>query len=178
MRLEPETLLVLLAASALASFGAGVEQDPRTQAGATTTPSPFPTPTPRYKLLPYGFEPSNMRSTAPLLRFEDAAEVRSLEMNAAIARFFDKGDEKGNMIRGATPGGAPTRSDLTPYRPHVTPPLDLLGAAIAVVKEIRGQAREHEPRKKGEDMLRSLLLAPSPSPSPSPSPTPSPSPKP
>lgn len=60
-------------------------------------------------------------------------------MNAAIARFFERGDEKGNMLRGATPGGAPTLREMAPYRPHVTPAANLLGVAAIAVKEIKKQ---------------------------------------
>lgn len=95
----------------------------------------------------------------PLLRFEDEAEVRSLEMNAAIARFFDKRDERGNMLRGATPGGAPTRSEMAEYRPGVTPGVSLLGLALVVGKEIRKQIEQRKRMPPAE---------PSPSPSPSP----------
>jgi hypothetical protein len=132
---------------------------------ASPSPSPSASPAPRYRLLPYGFENPQARSAVPFLRFEDKAEVRSLEMNAAIARFFEKGDEKGNMLRGATPGGAPTLREMGPYRPHVTPGLDLLGAVMGAVKEIRKQI----------DLRKGMPAAdPSPSPSPSPSPPSSP----
>jgi hypothetical protein len=107
--------------------------------------------------VPYGFESVRDPSVVPLLRFEDKAEVRSLEMNAAIARFFDQGDEKGNMLRGATPGGAPTLRDMAPYRPHVTPSMDLLSAAVLAAKEIKRQIDLHKGMPAAE---------PSPSPSP------------
>jgi hypothetical protein len=115
--------------------------------------------------VPYGFENVKDRSVVPLLRFEDKAEVRALEMNAAIARFFEKGEEKSNMLRGATPGGAPTLRDMAPYRPHVTPGLDLLGAAVVAAKEIKKQIDLHKGMPAAD---------PSPSPSPTPSPTPRP----
>jgi len=95
----------------------------------------------------------------PLLRFEDRAEVRGMEMNAAIARFFESTNEKGSMLRGATPGGAPTLRDLGPYRPHVTPALNLLGAVMLATQEIKKQAE----RRRG-------MPAADPSPTPSPSP--------
>lgn len=98
---------------------------------------------------------------APLLRFEDQTEVRGLEMNAAIARFFESTDEKGNMLRGATPGGAPTLRDLGPYRPHVTPALNLLGAVMLATQEIKKQRSLHKGMPPAD-----------PSPSPTPSPTP------
>jgi hypothetical protein len=93
----------------------------------------------------------------PLLRFKDETEVRSLEMNAALARFFDKNDDNGNMLRGGAPGGAPTLREMTPYRPHVSPGGDFLGAAILAVREIRKQID----RRKGMPPA-----APSPSPTP------------
>jgi hypothetical protein len=126
MRFPLGTLLVFLGTAA--SAGA-VEAQPGGARAASATPSP----TPRYNLVPYGFETARERSAVPLLRFEERAEVRALEMNAAIARFFEKADEKGNMLRGATPGGAPPLRDLGPYRPHVTPALNLLGAVLLVV---------------------------------------------
>lgn len=134
---------------------------PTSPAQPAPAASPSPSPSPRYKLLPYGFETATDRSKVPLLRFEDRAEVRGLEMNAAIARFFDKSSDKGNMLRGATPGGAPTLRDMAPYRPHVTPGVNLLGIAVAAVQEVRKQIE----RRKG-------MPAVDPSPSPSPSPTP------
>ncbi len=154
MRPAPEALLVVLALMAASAGSARtLPQSPATAA------LPSPSPTPRYKLLPYGFESPKERSTVPLLRFEDHAEVRALEMNAAIARFFDKSDDRGNMLRGATPGGAPTLRDMTAYRPHVTPAIDLLGVAAAAVREIRKQI----------DLRRGMPAAEaSPTPSPKP----------
>lgn len=147
--------------------------------------APSPSPTPRFKLIPYGFETEAERSYVPLLRFEDRAEIRALEMNAAIARFFDNRDDRGNMLRGATPGGAPTLTEMANYRPHVSPSLDLLGAVLAVAKGVRHQVSQRRGR---------LLPAPTPepsvsptptlaagvasSPSPTPSPTPTPTPRP
>lgn len=124
--------------------------------GGSRAPSASPTPAPRYKLVPYGFETAQERSAAPLLRFEDQAEVRGLEMNAAIARFFEKTDEKGNMLRGATPGGAPPLREMGPYRPHVSPALNLLGAVLLGVNEVRKQPRSGS------------MPAASPSPTPTP----------
>ena len=99
----------------------------------------------------------------PLLRFEDKEEVRSLEMNAAIARFFDKGDERNDMLRGATPGGAPTIGVMAPYRPHATQGMNFLGAAIAAGKAVKRQIDLHKGMEPAD---------PSPSPGPSPSPSP------
>jgi hypothetical protein len=98
-------------------------------------------------------------------------------MNAAIARFFDSSEEKGDMLRGATPGGAPTLGEMAPYRPHVSPSLSLLGLAFLAGKEIH---KRWKPGRvdKGEALLRELLLNPPPSPSPSPAPSASPSPTP
>jgi hypothetical protein len=168
MGFATETLLILLAAG-----GSGVALGLAPQAAATdgnspavedresypgaSASAPSPTPTPRYKLIPYAFETPQSRSTAPLLRFEDRTEVRSLEMNQAIARFFDRGDDNGNMLRGATPGGAPTLREMASYRPHVTPGADLLGVAALAAREIRKQLD----RRKG-------MLPAEPSPSPSP----------
>jgi len=154
MRFAPETLLLFLGVAAAAG---AVQQPPGSPRAASASPSPSP----RYKLVPYGFESAQERSAVPLLRFEDRAEVRGLEMNAAIARFFESTEEKGNMLRGSTPGGAPTLRDLGPYRPHVTPALNLLGAVMLATQEIRKQNE----RRKG-------MPAADPSPSPSPSPTP------
>ncbi len=152
MRFAPETLFLFLGLAA----SAGAVQPPP---GNPRAASPSPSPTPRYKFIPYGFESAQDRSTLPLLRFEERAEVRGLEMNAAIARFFDSTEEKGNMLRGSTPGGAPPLRDLGPYRPHVTPALNLLGAVILATEEVKKQAE----RRKG---------MPAANPSPSPSPTP------
>jgi hypothetical protein len=162
MRFGSEVLFVFLAAA----MGAAAAPPPRTPS-PTPSPSPSSTPspskTPRYRLIPYAFESAQERSAVPLLRFEDKAEVRGLEMNAAIARFFDKGDEKGSLLRGATPGGAPTLRDMAPYRPHVTPGLDLLSAAIVLAGEIKKQIDLHKGMPEAD---------PSPSPSPLASPTP------
>lgn len=160
MRIGPGTLFLFLG---LLSPAVPAVAAPTPREGPTPVPSPSPSPSPRYKLLPYGFETAADRSKVPLLRFEDRAEVRGLEMNAAIARFFDKGSDKGNMLRGATPGGAPTLRDMAPYRPHVTPGVNLLGVAVAAVQEIRKQID----RRRGMPAVE-----PSPTPSPSPSPTP------
>jgi hypothetical protein len=115
--------------------------------------------------VPYGFETPQERSVVPLLRFEDKAEVRSLEMNAAIARFFERSDDKGNMLRGATPGGAPTLSGMAPYRPHATQGMNLLGGAILAAKEIKKQIDNHT-GLPGVDPSPSPSLAPGPTPSP------------
>ena len=157
-----ETLFVFLAA-AMAGRASSSPQVPTPTASPSPSASASPSPTPRYKLVPYGFESAQARSAVPLLRFEDKAEVRALEMNAAIARFFEKGDEKSNMLRGATPGGAPPLRDMVPYRPHVTPGMDLLSAAILAVKETKRQIGLHKGMPRVD-----------PTPSPSPTPTPSP----
>jgi hypothetical protein len=160
MRFAPEALVMVLATT---TSVAAIRPPLHDAASGTPSPSPVaaPSPTPKYKLVPYGFETTKDRTTVPLLRFEDETEVRSLEMNAAIARFFDKSDEKGNMLRGATPGGAPTLRDMAPYRPHVTPALNLLGAAAVAVMEIKKQIDAHK---------RMPPADPSPSPTPSPVP--------
>lgn len=180
MRFAPESLLVILAAGAsmagpspsgpAAPAARPADESPQPAPG----PSPSPAPTLGYKLIPYGFETPRSRSTVPLLRFEDRAEVRSLEMNDAIARFFDKRQDTGSMLRGATPGGAPNLRDMAPYRPHVTPGANLFGAAMLAVKEITQQIRNRR-MQKTEEAHRSLLLAPSPTPAPSPASSPSPS---
>lgn len=156
-------VLMLVAAASVPATDSLLAQPPLESPAPSPSPvasaSPSPSPGFRYKLLPYGFETPEQRSTVPLLRFEDKTEVRALEMNAAIARFF----EKGSMLRGATPGGAPTLRDMAPYRPHVTQGADFLGAAVLAAKHLR-EAMEN--RKK---------MAPAaPSPSPSPNPLPSP----
>lgn len=139
MRFAPGTLFVFLGAGAWTQAGPPRSSQPTVQSSPSPSPGVSPSPTPRYKLLPYGFENRQARSAVPFLRFEDKAEVRALEMNAAIARFFERGDEKGNMLRGATPGGAPTLREMAPYRPHVTPAANLLGVAAIAVKEIKKQ---------------------------------------
>jgi hypothetical protein len=173
MRFRPEALVVLLIAGR--AFP-GPEQDP--QAGsAPSSPSPSPTATPRYKLIPYGFESANDRSTGPLLRFEDRTEVRSLEMNAAIARYFDK-DGNGDMMRGATPGGAPSLAEMKNYRPHMSPSIDFLSLAMWAANLGKGAiSRRYKSRvERNEELLRALLLGEHPTPPPSPAPLASPSP--
>ena len=128
MRFAPGTLLLLLGLSA--SAGA-IQPDPKA--------APSPSPDARYKLVPYGFETAQERSAVPLLRFEEETEVRGLEMNAAIARFFESTDAKGNMLRGATPGGAPPLREMGPCRPHVSPALNFLGAVLLGVNEVRNR---------------------------------------
>jgi hypothetical protein len=189
MRFRPETLVVLLIAGR--AFP-GAAQDPQ-PGGAPPSASPSPTPSPaappRYKLIPYGFESAKDRPTAPLLRFEDKTEVLGIEMNAAIARFFDK-DGNGDMMRGATPGGAPSLAEMKNYRPHMSPSIDFLSLAMWAANLGKGAiSRRYKSRvERNEELLRALLLgehptpaptpAPSPSPSPSPSPTASPTPRP
>jgi len=163
MGLATETLLILLAAGSATALGPAPQaataapDSPPAEGREPSSPAPSPTPTPRYRLIPYAFETQQSRSAAPLLRFEDRAEVRSLEMNQAIARFFDRRDDKGNMLRGATPGGAPTLRDMAGYRPHVTQGVDLMGVAALAAREIKKQID----RRRG-------MPAPEPSPSPTP----------
>jgi len=97
----------------------------------------------------------------PFLRFQDRAEVRSLEMNEAIARFFDRKEDGGSMLRGATPGGAPSLDEMHGYRPHATAGANFLGAAVVAARAIKKELAQ----RRG---------MPPPDPSPSPSPTPLP----
>ncbi len=166
MPLALAALFVLLAGSNSSGLEAGPAQEP--------APAASPSPTPLFRLLPYWYESDRDRTPGPLLRFEDQAEVRALEMNAAIARFFDSKAENGNMLRGATPGGAPTIGQMTPYRPHMSPSLSLLGLALIGAREIHKQVRSRQVNK-GEALLRELLLNPPPSPTPTPSDSPAPS---
>lgn len=157
---------------------------PAPSTSPSPSPSPAPSPKPRYLLIPYGFETEQQRSTVPLLRFEDQADVRSLEMNEAIARFFDNKDDRGDMRRGATPGGAPSLAEMAPYRPHVSPALDFLGLAKGIAELGVGVLKQKYKSRveRNEELLRALLLRESASPIPtpeagaSPSPTPSPTP--
>lgn len=173
MRLGLATFVVLLAANGSAQPSAAPSPSPTPAAAA----SPTPTPTPRARLLPYWYETEQQRNAGPMLHFEDQAEVRALEMNAAIARFFDSADDKGDMRRGATPGGAPTLDEMKGYRPHVSPSIDFLSLAFWAAKELKGGmgSRYKSRVRRNEELLRSLLLATaSPTPSPTPSPSPSP----
>jgi hypothetical protein len=164
MRFAAATLLLLLGADAPAG-------SPQAAApAAASSPSPSPSPTPLFKLAPYGFEAAQDRSPVPLLRFEERTEVQALEMNAAMARFLDSGDEKTSTRRGAAPGGAPTLSQMRQYRPHVTEGLNFLGLAALLGKEVGSQFPLRR-RNSGEEVLRELLLATA-SPTPTPSPTP------
>ena len=164
MRFGPEALFVFLVAAGAARAGSPLRPAPPPLASPSPREGPSPTPTPRYRLIPYGFETVQERSAVPLLRFEDNTEVRGLEMNAALARFFEKGDEERDMLRGATPGGAPPLRAMAPYRPHATQGMDLLGAAILGAKE-------------GWKQIKQRRGMPAADPSPSPSPTPSPRPR-
>ncbi len=159
MRFGPEALFVFLAA-AMAGHAAPFPVSPGPAPSPAPSAGPSPCPSPRYRLVPYAFESAQERSAVPLLRFEDKADVRGLEMNAAIARFFEKGDDRGNMLRGATPGGAPTLRSMAPYRPHATPGMDLLSAAILAAKEGWKQIDRHRGMPPAD---------PSPTPAPSPS---------
>ena len=183
MRFASEALVVFLAS--LLGAGSVAGQGPTVEKPTPSpTPSPSASPSLSGKLLSYWYETPAQRSAVPLLHFEDAAEVRALEMNEAIARFFDSGDEKGDMKRGATPGGAPTLAEMAPYRPHTSPSLDFLAlakgikdAGIGVLK------RKYTSRvERNEQLLRELLLkdaaSPSPTPGPSPGASPQPSPSP
>lgn len=172
MRFAPEALVLFLGAvSAQAQVG-----------GPSPTPSPSPSPTaaPVAKLLPYWYETETQRNAGPMLHFEDRAEVRALEMNAAIARFFDPADEKGDMRRGATPGGAPTLAEMKNYRPHVSPSIDFLSLAAWAASLGKGAiSRRYRSRvERNEELLRALLLGEHPTPAPTPAASPSPSPSP
>lgn len=180
MRFPPEALVLLLGA---AVAGAQVSE-PSPTPSPSPAPSALPSPTvaPAAKLLPYWYETEAERSRAPLLHFEDRAEVRALEMNAAIARFFDPSDETGDMTRGATTGGAPTLGEMKNYRPHASPSLDFLSLAKWAASLGKGAiSRRYRSRvERNEELLRALLLGeyPAPGPDPAASPTPSPSPSP
>lgn len=182
MRFALGTLFVLVGAAAAATpqltqnaASVAAPPSPSPTPRASPSPSPSPSPTPAAKLLPYWYETEAQRSTVPFLRFEDRAEVRALEMNMAIARYFDPVDEKGDMQRGATPGGAPTLDEMRAYRPHVSPSADLTALAFWAVRGLKdgfGGVRKTRV-ERNEEVLRALLLAsaePTPSPSPSPSP--------
>ncbi|MBP9946915.1 MAG: hypothetical protein KBH14_10985 [Vicinamibacteria bacterium] len=164
MRFAPGALVLFLAATNAAAQDPSPRPASSPAPAVSPTPAASPGPTPRYRLIPYGFERVQAPSPVPLLRFQDEAEVRSLEMNAAIARFFDKREDRGNMLRGATPGGAPTRREMAEYRPGVTPGVSLLGLALVVGKEVRKQIE----RRKG---MPPAEPSPSPTPSPAASPT-------
>ncbi|MBX7186832.1 MAG: hypothetical protein K1Y01_16945 [Vicinamibacteria bacterium] len=100
-------------------------------------------------------------------------------MSMAIARFFDPVDDKRDMRRGATPGGAPTLDEMKAYRPHVSPSADFSALALWAIRGFKdgfGGIRKTRV-ERNEEVLRALLLAaaePSPSPTPSPIPTPTP----
>ena len=182
MRFSLEALVLFVGA-----LGVAAQAAPQTGAAAAATPSPTPSPSPSptpspggSKLLPYWYEAERPRTAGPLLRFEDQAEVRALEMNAAIARFFDNSDDNGDMTRGATPGGAPTLAEMKNYRPHMSPSIDFLSLAAWAAKEIKnGVSRRYKSRvERNEEVLRALLLGEFPTPSPTPSSSPSPSPSP
>ena len=161
-------------------------------AGGSPTASPSPSPSPAFRFLPYLYETPTPppQIDGPNLRFEDRTEVLALEMNAAIARFFDSRNESGDMMRGATPGGAPTMNEMRNYRPHISPSVDFLGIAMWALKGGVSELMKHRKTRveRNEELLRALLLAtatPSPAPDPfaalplgAPSPSPSPSPTP
>ena len=166
MRFASGTLLVFMAGTASVAGSRQESAPPSVGPTASPSPSASPSPAPRYKLLPYGFEVAKERSSVPLLRFEDKAEVRSIEMNQAIARFFENGD----MRRGATPGGAPTLGEMASYRHQVSPSVDFLLLASLAIKEIRKQVEKRQGMEPAEPSPGA-----SPSPTPAPSPTPGPS---
>jgi hypothetical protein len=184
MRFALGTLFLLAGAAAPAApappqQAAGLAASP--SPSPTPRPSPSPSPTPAAKLLPYWYETEAQRSAGPFLRFEDRTEVRALEMNMAIARYFDPVDEKGDMQRGATPGGAPTLDEMKAYRPHVSPSADLTALAFWAIHGLKdgfGGVRKTRV-ERNEELLRALLLAsaettPTPSTGATPSPTPTP----
>lgn len=173
MRFAPEALFLFLGAAVASAQVSGPSPKP------SASPSPSPSPRPAAKLLPYWYETEAQRSAGPLLHFEDRAEVRALEMNAAIARFFDK-EGNGDMLRGATPGGAPTLADMKNYRPHVSPSIDFLSLAVWAANLGKGAiSRRYKSRvERNDELLRALLLGEHPTPAPSPSASPSPSPSP
>lgn len=179
MRFASEALVLFLGA---ANAPAQVSGPPPTTS-PSPSPSPSPAATPVGKLLPYWYQTEAQRTAGPFLRFEDQAEVRALEMNAALARFFDSSDEGGDMLRGATPGGAPTLAEMKNYRPHTSPSIDFLSLAAWAAKLGTGAlSRRHKSRvERNEELLRALLLGEYPTPAPidtaPPSPSPSPSPK-
>jgi hypothetical protein len=169
------------AAAASPSPSPSASPSPASRAGATPVPALPPAPTTRAArkgLAQYGFETREERSAVPLLRFEDEADVRSIEMNAAIGRYFDPEESGGDMMRGATPGGAPTLAEMRNYRPHTSPSADFLGLALWAVKGGVGELMKLRKTRveRNEELLRALLLRnvdASPSPTPTPSPTPS-----
>lgn len=173
MRFAPEALVLFLGAVSASAQVSGPSPTP------SPSPSPSPAAAPAAKLLPYWYETEAQRNSGSLLHFEDRAEVRALEMNAAIARFFDK-DGNGDMTRGATPGGAPTLAEMRNYRPHVSPSIDFLSLAAWAASLGKGAiSRRYRSRvERNEELLRALLLGEHPTPAPPPAASPSPSPSP
>jgi len=175
MRFAPEALFLFLGAVGASAQVSGPSPSPSPQ----PNPAPTPSPTPKYRLLQYAFEEPQPPMIGESLRFEDRAEVLGIEMNAAIARFFDK-DGNGDMTRGATPGGAPSLAEMKNYRPHMSPSIDFLSLAKWAASLGKGAvSRRYRSRaERNEELLRALLLGEHPTPSPSLAASPSPSPTP
>jgi hypothetical protein len=173
MRFAPEALVLFLGAVGASAQASGPSQTP----SPSPSPLPSPSPTPKYRLLPYAFEEPQPPMIGQSLRFEDRAEVLGIEMNAAIARFFDK-DGNGDMTRGATPGGAPSLAEMKNYRPHMSPSIDFLTLAKWAASLGKGAiSRSYRSRvERNEELLRALLLGEYPTPTPTPAASPSPSP--
>lgn len=114
-----------------------------------------------------------------LLRFEDQAEVRALEMNEAIARFFEDED---TFTRGATGGAdrAPSRDEMNDYRPGMSPSINLLLLPKALMELGKMLKRREDARKPMPPAqptpeptpVPDILADATPTPTPSPTPTP------
>lgn len=175
MRFAPDVFFLFLGALGASAQVSGPSQTPSPFPSAN--PSPTPSPNPQYRLLQYVFEEPRPPMIGESLRFEDRAEVLGIEMNAAIARFFDK-DGNGDMTRGATPGGAPSLAEMKNYRPHISPSIDFLSLAKWAASLGKGAvSKNYKSRvERNEELLRALLLGEHPTPTPSPATSPSPSP--
>jgi hypothetical protein len=77
-----------------------------------------------------------------LPRFEERVDVEGRTPEALLARFL----EPQELLRGATPGGAPSVAETQEYRPGATPGLNLLpvlkqlGQAVGLVKSAGSEA--------------------------------------
>ncbi len=179
MRFAPEALVLFLGALVVATHASAQVRESSPTPSPSANPSPTPSPNPQYRLLQYVFEEPRPPMIGESLRFEDRAEVLGIEMNAAIARFFDK-DGNGDMTRGATPGGAPSLAEMKNYRPHISPSIDFLSLAKWAASLGKGAvSKNYKSRvERNEELLRALLLGELPTPTPSPATSPSPSPSP
>jgi len=124
-------LLIGFALAALADTRA-FAQSPK----ATPSPSPTPSPAPIREIVEQEAEKivqKEMREGVP--RFEDRVDVLGKTPQMMLERFFGGAE----VECGALPGGVPSESDMRDARPMPAQAIDLMGAAQALLKALKGE---------------------------------------